>query len=186
MKLRTFFLVIATILLASCTNSRLELKSKSELQELNQISPIGNAIGETAPDFTIITTDGRAVRLSSFAEQKKPVIVYFMATWCPYCAEDYAELSKVYPKYEKNVSFISIDLDLSEDILLLQEYKKKYPELQSSMFAPGQYRILSDYQATKTTTKYAIGRDGKIIYAGFGAFDEQNWKDLLEKLSEGS
>lgn len=180
----TFIIVILLLFLIGCSKNNLELKTKSVTQELNQVSTIGNQVGNIPYDFVVVSTEGKAIRLKDFIENKKPVIVYFMATWCPYCAEDYRELSKVYKNYENNVSVLSISLDLSEDLITLREYKKKYPELQKTMFASGQNEILVNYKVTKTTTKYAIDRNGKILYAGFGAFDEEQWKILLDELSK--
>lgn len=168
----------------SCTNTgNLELKSKASTQELNQAVVTGIRNGNIAPDFTIISTEGKPIRLSDFRDQK-PVIVYFMATWCPYCAEDYGHLSNVYKDYEDKVVFISISLDLSEGIPKLMDYKKKYPKLQKTIFAPGQEQILQDYQITKTTTKYAIARNGTVIYKGLGVFDEGQWKAFLDAVSD--
>ncbi len=178
------FLLFIFFIYGCSSNSNLELKTKSVTQELNKVSTIGTNIGDIPPDFTVVTTDGKAVTLSDFTKHQKPIVVYFMATWCPFCAEDYTELSKVYPDYEKNVSFLSISLDLSEDINLLREYKKKYPKLQNSMFAAGQYNILVDYGITKTTTKYSIDKNGKMLYAGYGVFNEEQWKILLNELSK--
>ena len=143
---------------------------------------IGSRVGQAPPDFTTLTTEGKPIRLQEFTGQKKPVIVYFMATWCPWCAKDYAALSKVYGDYEDNLTFISISLDLSEGYLKLKEYKKKYPELQKTIFAQGQEKILVDYGITKTTTKYAISRNGTIAFHTIGAFEEEEWKILLDKL----
>ena len=179
--------VFFTFLIYGCTNSsELESNTKSENQELNQVFQVKSPlqIGDIPHDFTIVTTEGKAVRLSDFIENKKPVIVYFMATWCPYCARDYAALSKVYKDYEDKVSILSISLDLNEDLNILREYKKKYPELQNTMFASGQTEILVNYRITKTTTKYAIDRNGKIMYIGGGAFNEQPWKVLLNELAK--
>lgn len=160
----------------------LEMKTKSEIQSLNQVQVIGNRLGDKAPDFTAVTTEAKAVSLRDFAEQGKPVVVYFMATWCPWCAKDYAALSKVYKNYEDDITLISISLDLSEDFLELREYKKRYPELQKTIFAQGQEKILADYSVTKTTTKYAIGRNGTVVYRTIGAFDEEQWKTLLDAI----
>ena len=184
MNCKKYFLIVIIIILASgCTaKNNLELKTKYSTQELNQVTEIGTKIGNTPPDFTVVTTDGKSASLKDFAKQKNPVVIYFMATWCPYCREDYNKLSKVYANYEKNVSILSIDLDLSEDLFLLKDYKKKYPVLQNTMFAAGQPNILSDYSVTKTTTKYAVGKDGKIIFAGYGVFNDEQWKNLLDKL----
>ena len=179
-------LILFAFLINSCTNKNLESKSTTVNQELNQVFTVKSAlqVGDTPHDFTVVTTDAKVVRLSDFTKNEKPVIVYFMATWCPWCAKDYAALSKVYKNYEDKVSVISISLDLGEDLNTLREYKKKYPELKNTIFALGQTEILVNYRITKTTTKYAIDKNGKIIYIGAGAFDEEQWKQLLDELSK--
>ena len=185
MKIFHFLLIMVLAVFAyGCTQNNVELKTKSENQELNYLALVTSTLqtDDKPPDFTVVTTEGKVVRLSDFMEQKKPVIVYFFATWCPWCAKDYAALSKVYKNYEDKVSILSISLDLSEDLNILREYKKKYPELQKTMFALGQTEILVNYRITKTTTKYAIDRNGKIMYIGAGAFDEEQWKTLLDAL----
>ncbi|MBI2647553.1 TlpA family protein disulfide reductase [Candidatus Woesearchaeota archaeon] len=175
--------VIFTFFIYGCANN-LETKIKSEPQQLNQIFQVKSPlqVGDSPYNFTVVTTEGKAVRISDFIENKKPIIIYFFATWCPWCAKDYAALSKVYKNYEDKVSILSISLDLSEDLNILREYKKKYPALQKTMFAAGQTEILVNYRITKTTTKYAIDRNGKIILIGAGAFDEEQWKQLLDAL----
>ena len=188
--MRQFYFLMFIIILAAfaygCNQNNVELNTKEVKQELNQVFQVKSPlqIGDIPYDFTVVITEGKAVRLSDFTENKKPVIVYFMATWCPYCARDYAELSKVYKDYENKVSILSISLDLNEDLNLLSEYKKKYPELQKTMFASGQTEILVNYRITKTTTKYAIDKNGKIMYIGAGAFNEEQWKTLLDALTK--
>ena len=185
MKINLIVVIFFVFFIYGCANTNnLELKTKTETQELNQVSTIGTEIGNFPPDFVVVTTESKAVRLRDFQENKRPVIIYFMATWCPWCAKDYAALSKVYKNYENNVSIISISLDPNDDLILLKDYKKKYPELLKATFAQGQPEIMINYKVTKTTTKYAIDRNGKIIWAGFGAFDEEQWKQLLEVLAK--
>ncbi|MBI2558540.1 TlpA family protein disulfide reductase [Candidatus Woesearchaeota archaeon] len=183
-----FFVILVIIMLSAIaiyvfsSKDKLEEKSTTVYQNTNQVQVIGTRVGQAPSDFVVITTEGKPVRLYDIIERKRPVIVYFMATWCPWCAKDYAALSKMYREYEDNITFISISLDLSEDFLKLKEYKKEYPELQKTIFAQGQEKILIDYGITKTTTKYAIGSNGTIIYRTIGAFDEEQWKVLLGKL----
>ena len=188
MKTKQILMIMLLIFLVSCTSQNnesadgLELKSKSENQELNQVHVLGARIGEIPYDFTVVSTEGKAVRLSDLIKEKKPIIIYFMATWCPYCAEDYEVLSGIYRNYEDNMTFISISMDLSENVLQLKEYKNKYPELKSMIFAPGQEQILIDYGITKTTSKYVIGKNGTIVYRSIGAADEQQWLRLFDFL----
>lgn len=162
----------------------LEIKTKSETVPLNQVQVIGNRLGNKAPDFTVITTEAKAVRLGDFAGQKKPVVVYFMATWCEWCKKDYEVLSKVYKDYEDKVAILSISLDLSEDIFKLKDYKKKYPALEKMILAQGQEKILIDYSVTKTTTKYALDSNGTIMYYTIGTFSEEQWRTLLDALEK--
>ena len=187
MKTKQILVIMLLILLVSCASQNnadnLELKSKSENQELNQVQVIGSGIGEIPYDFTVVSTEGKAIRLRDLIKEKKPIIVYFMATWCPYCAEDYAVLSGIYGNYENNITFISISLDLSENLLELKEYQNKYPELKNMIFAPGQNQILIDYGITKTTSKYAIGKNGTIVYRSIGAADEQQWAYLFKSIT---
>ena len=187
MKVKLLIIIFFVFFMYSCTNTNnLESKSTTVNRELNHAFTVKSVlqVGDIPYDFTVVTTEAKVVRLNDFIQNKKPVIVYFMATWCPWCAKDYAALSKVYRNYEDKVSILSISLDLGEDLATLKEYKKKYQELKNTMFAPGQNEILVNYRVTRTTTKYAIDRNGKIIYIGAGAFDEEQWKKLLDELSK--
>ena len=158
----------------------IEVKENTQGQMLSGRNGLNE--GDTPPDFTILTADGKNITLSSFAKQNRPVLVYFMATWCPYCAADYAALSKVYKEYEDRITILSVSLDLSEDAGLLSDYKKKYPALEKMLIAPGRAKILNDYEVTATTTKYALDKKGKIIFAGKGELEAEDWKILLEEM----
>lgn len=160
-----------------------EIKTAAVREDTSSPSSLGKyglAQGSIPPDFTIGDIEGNKITLSDFAKQKKPVLVYFMATWCPYCREDYEELSKAYPEYEGKITILSIDLDASEDANQLAEYRKNYPKLQKMIMAAAKSSVLADYRVTKTTEKYGISRDGRIAYAGFGTLSEEEWRKLLD------
>ncbi len=180
-----FIILAAAFLLfiiAGCSKN-LETKVASQTIDLNQVVSSGHRDGSKPHDFAVLTTDGKSFVLGNAIREKKPVVIYFMATWCQYCAQDYKALSGVFKDYEGNVTIISIDLDLGEDLKKLREYKKKYPALEKAMFAEGQSKILSEYGVTKTTTKFAVGRNGTIMYSTIGAFSESQWKTLLDAMA---
>ncbi len=135
--------------------------------------------GDFAPDFRAVDIDGQEHSLSEFAG--KPLLLVFIATWCPYCDKDFKVLGNIYPEYP-DINIIAVDLDLKENSETLRSYKQKYSGIENVIFAPGNEEILRTYSIRLTTTKYAIGRDGKILYAGSGAFKTEQWKVLLDAL----
>ena len=68
-----------------------------------QQANVGIEKGQTPPDFTVTTIDGKQLRLSQFKRENKPVLLYFWATWCPFCRKDFGTLINVYPKYAGKV-----------------------------------------------------------------------------------
>lgn len=107
--------------------------------------------------------------------------MYFFASWCPYCGKDFAALDTVYPTYKERVDFIAIDLDLNEDEDLIRRYRAE--SRHTVDFAAGQEQILRDYSVTRTTTKYAISKDGIILWKGSGELDEKTWEIIFKGLA---
>lgn len=54
--------------------------------------------GKVVPDFTLADIDGRAVSLSAY--RGRPVIVYFWASWCPYCIDEMPGFNGLRDKYQ--------------------------------------------------------------------------------------
>lgn len=64
--------------------------------------------GTQAPDFTLPATDGKTYSLSQF--KGKPVLLEFMAPWCPYCQRDSPILNQVYDVYaSKGVEVLGVN-----------------------------------------------------------------------------
>lgn len=177
-----FILVINGCKLSSKTNLVLDRNDLSSNSIAAQQANVGIEKGQTPPDFSITTINGKQLRLSQFKQENKPVLLYFWATWCPFCRKDFSVLKNVYPKYSDKVKILAIDLDTSEDDEIIQSYKNKMG-LDGIDFAAGSANILSDYEITHTTTKYAVSKDGIILYKGSGAFNEQQWEVLLNALA---
>lgn len=177
--------VLSMIFISSCSSSstghQVAVNSNSVAQ--NQVqAAAGINKGNLPPDFTITTIDGKQLNLRQFKDENKSVLLYFWASWCPYCSQDFGVVKNIYPEYADKVTFLAIDLDLNEDAGLIRDYKNR-KGLAGVDFAEGKESILSDYGITHTTTKYAISRDGTILYKGSGVFTEQQWEVLLSGLA---
>ncbi len=176
-KLVIISLIFGMLFLSACSQNDAEVK-------YDAVQTAGIDKGQTPPDFSINTIEGKEIRISNFKDNR-PVLLYFWASWCPYCKQDLGIVKDIYPKYQDKVSFIAIDLDTNEDAELIAKYKEKMG-LQWIDFAQGNPKVLSDYSITHTTTRYAIGKSGTIIYKGSGVFNKNQWEILLNALAASS
>lgn len=186
-------LVVFTIFILGCASSPtpqvLQENRESTQQEITQTTKSlsgteGLDEGNLPPDFKITSIDGKPVHIRSLGESGKPVVVYFFATWCPHCRNDFNALSEVYEDYKDDVEIVAMSLDLKEDAGKVSNYKSRYPKLEEVKFAPGTRQILSDYNVRYTTTKYAVNKEGQIIYRGSGEITPDQWRILLGELQK--
>ncbi len=173
-------LLLSLITISACTfSSGHQVAAPSD--QIQAQADTGIQKGQIPPDFTIKTIDGNQYTLSDFRKENKPILLYFWASWCPYCSKDFDVVKNIYPKYADKVTFMAIDLDPNEDQETIINYKNR-KGLKGIDFAEANIPVLSNYAIKYTTTKYAIGRDGVILYKGSGVFNEQQWETLLSGL----
>lgn len=175
-------ILVLIILVNACSQNSQKNQPVSNAA-LEPAASYGIQKGQIPPDFTIKTIDNQQYTLSDFRKESKPILLYFWASWCPYCSRDFDVVKNVYPKYADKVTFLAIDLDPNEKADLINDYKNR-KNLQGMDFAEADVNILSDYGITHTTTKYAIGKNGAILYKGSGVFNEQQWEILLSGLED--
>ncbi len=60
-----------------------------------------------APDWTLTTPDGEPVTLSEVAA-KRPVVLLFWATWCPYCKALMPHLQSIDLEYGDQIEILAI------------------------------------------------------------------------------
>ena len=63
---------------------------------------------KSAPDFTMYTLDGVAVKLSDL--EGKPAILNFWASWCGPCKSEMPELEEAYQQYGNKINFAIVNL----------------------------------------------------------------------------
>lgn len=121
------------------------------------------AVGEQAPDFKVVTFDGRQLALHDY--RGKIVLVAFYASWCGFCVADLPQLKALYTEFGKDRQFVMIGLNLDKNMEQGENYGKKnaiaWPEGYLGDWAKDKYAPA--YQVKEIPTMFLIDPAGKII-----------------------
>lgn len=118
-----------------------------------------------APDFELKDLGGNTVRMSAFKGQKA-VLVYFWATWCPYCLKakpKVAELRK--ENSESDLAILAVNVGGSDSL----ERVKRFSEVN-----PAAWPIIYDKDGSVSRSYHVQGiplfvlvnKGGNIVYIG--------------------
>ena len=61
-----------------------------------------------APDFTVVDSNGREVKLSDF--RGKPIVVNFWASWCGPCKSEMPDFDAVYQRMGDDIHFLMVNM----------------------------------------------------------------------------
>ena len=136
--------------------------------------------GIEAPGFSIKDTEGKTLTLSSFRGSR--IVLDMMSVNCPTCDKETLELKKL-RTLMPDVVIISIDVQRSESVAQLSEYKKKVGA--DWYFAKDTDGIVEKYQVTETPKIVIINAEGKIIHEETGLVSCDKIKSKLESSNSG-
>ena len=131
------------------------LKSMEELNKLNASTGIGNE----APDFTLLTKDGKEIKLSSF--RGKYVLVDFWASWCQPCRRENPNSVKVYKQYNsKGFEILGVSLDKDRDAWIKAI---KDDGLSWTQVIDPDGNVANQYHVNSIPSTFLLDKEGKII-----------------------
>ena len=154
--------------------------------------------GNNAPNFNLKTIgggddDGKQISLESF--KGKPVILWFMATWCPSCVGQAAAIKQITEEYGNKVNVVVIDLWSAQNIGQQQQSIQRFnaetqSNLQSFVAKYGSPQWNATFDTDGVSIKYGIMEvdstvivdgNGNVILTHLGPSGYQPIKDALAK-----
>ncbi len=142
-------------------------------------------IGKTAPDFSILLTNGEYFQLS--ANFGKPIILNFWNPYCPPCAEESPILEDVWTEYKnQNVLVLGID---SPVINAPEEATLTYINNFNLSFPIGRdlgANITIDYGVLGLPVTFFIDPKGKVEFRKVGVIQHEEIYAWLESLNATS
>lgn len=118
-----------------------------------------------APAFSGKDLHGTTYTLEQF--HGRPVVLYFWASWCPYCLRDIDNMIKTYQEFSpRGVAFISVGLDDNVGRLekIVADHQIPYPVLNDGKVWDNP--IAASYDVHGTPTFILISAEGNVIAAG--------------------
>ncbi len=126
--------------------------------------------GDTAPNFSITTDQGRQITRSSFGG--KLLVLNFWGTWCAPCVEEVPSLSEFSKRYQnQGVVVVGISVDRNEK--LYRDFVRRNKVAFQTARDP-EADIAGSYGTFKYPETYIIDQKGKVVQKIIGP---QNWTD---------
>lgn len=138
---------------------------------------------EQAPNFEVTTVFGETISLKESLTNDKPVVIYFTASWCPICAQNWPVLSELYPEYEDRLTIVAIGIDPTDDDKTMQELAEE--EGFTFPVTRGLPDIMLEYGVDSQATTVGVNRDGEIAFRkNKMALSEEDYRKLFDQLAE--
>jgi thiol-disulfide isomerase/thioredoxin len=172
-KRAAILMLILAMVLAACGGNKGEASSFIEVELSDFPVGIGRgfpaavadrdrqaiaAIGQPAPDFTMVLEDGRGVPLRAL--QGKPVLINFWATWCPPCRAEMPDLVALHNE-NPDLQLVSVNVGETQDVV--ERFSEAFD--MTMPVVVDEEGVVSDMYAVRNMpTTVFIDREGQVVY----------------------
>lgn len=120
-----------------------------------------------APDFTLTDVNGTPIRLSD--QRGKVVLLEFMRTTCPHCANEMSQLASVHDQFGPDVTMISVSVDPQGDTNeVLKAYAAEHNATWIWARDTSDNSVTSLYGISGVPTIFIIDSNGRIVKVNTG------------------
>jgi peroxiredoxin len=124
--------------------------------------------GDTAPDFSVVTEDGKTVTREDFGG--KLLVLNFWASWCPPCISELPSLNEFAKEY-KNQGVVVLGVSIDKNPNLYKRFLQQRQVAFETARDP-EANISASYGTFQIPETYIIDRSGKVLEK---VISDQNW-----------
>jgi peroxiredoxin len=128
-----------------------------------QANAAGVLIGAAAPDFELKDLADLSVKLSKYKGQK-PVLLYFWATWCPYCMAARPGVIKLRndtPQAE--LELLAVNVGGGDSLARVKKFEEAHPAPFTVLY-DGETKVTRAYQVQGIPLFVVVDKSGVIKY----------------------
>lgn len=118
--------------------------------------------GMLSPDLTFNAVNGDTFSLQQRWEQK-PVLLYFWATWCPYCKKATPAVTALYNDYGDSIDVLGINVAINDSQEKMHAYLHDYNMNFPVMFDESA-ELTSEFLVNGTPVFVVLSQHGEILY----------------------
>jgi len=116
-----------------------------------------------APDFELSDLNGSSVRLSKF-KGDRPVLLYFWATWCPYCIAAKPQIAQLREKFaQKEMEILGINVGEGDSLERLKRYQEGHPVTWPILYDTGG-KVSRTYHVQGIPLFVLVDKEGNVVY----------------------
>jgi peroxiredoxin len=120
-----------------------------------------------AVDFELPSLNGSMVRLSKY-KGERPVLIYFWATWCPYCVAMRPDFLKLREKIgPSEMEIIGINVGGSDSPERWKRYQEGHPVSWPMLF-DGDGKVMKAYKVQGIPLVVLVNKEGDVVYRDNG------------------
>lgn len=121
--------------------------------------------GTMAPDFTLLTADGKEIKLNTY--RGNYVVLHFWASWCPDCRKEIPDVKKLWNDFrDYNVRFIGISFDINKESWVKtywDKYQMNWTQVSELRKWKKETNIDRLYKVDWIPTLYLIDPNGRVM-----------------------
>lgn len=122
-------------------------------------------IGENAPDFTLVTLDGKAVTLADY-KGNKPLMLIFWASWCPACKKEIPQINRLAADFvPRGLAVLAVNVGVNDSAAKAAAYRDKYGLDYPVAFDEGS-EVSRAFGVVGTPTVIITDKSGIVRYRG--------------------